>query len=54
MLFTDYEFQVALVECLMRLFPRKQREQFASKFITDQADFEGFMAIKDKDFETVG
>ena len=52
-LVSDYEFQVALVEYLMRLFPRKQRQHFASKFITDEEACEGFMRIKDKDFETV-
>ncbi|KAH3809257.1 hypothetical protein DPMN_137618, partial [Dreissena polymorpha] len=48
----DYEFQVGMVECLMRMFPRKHRLAYASKFIQDHAMLEGFMAIKDKEFET--
>ncbi|XP_060595985.1 synaptonemal complex protein 2-like [Ruditapes philippinarum] len=48
----DYEFQVGIIECLMRLFPRKSRPQFASKFFSDKDMLEQFLAIKDKDFET--
>lgn len=37
----------------MRLFPRRSRYHFAEKFLYDQGLVDGFMAIKDKDFETV-
>ncbi|XP_053394904.1 synaptonemal complex protein 2-like [Mercenaria mercenaria] len=47
----DYEFQVGVIECLMRMFPRKRRHHFASKFFSDQDMLDGFMVIKDKDFE---
>lgn len=44
---------MAVVECLIRLFPRKRRKEFASRFFTDEFACEGFLMIKDKDFETV-
>jgi len=51
--FSDYEFQVGLIECLMRMFPRKQRQHYAEIFIKNKEMLDSFLAIKDREFETV-
>ncbi|KAL4237007.1 male genitalia morphogenesis [Mactra antiquata] len=47
----DYEFQVGVIEFLMRLFPKKHRQKYASIFIQDKDMLNEFLSIKDKDFE---
>ena len=41
------------MECLIRLFPRKLRQNYATKFIDDNTIRDGFLSIKDREFETV-
>ncbi|KAL3869398.1 hypothetical protein ACJMK2_042083, partial [Sinanodonta woodiana] len=47
----DYEFQVGVVECLFRIFPKKLRKKYITSLINDLNVAKQLLEIKDADFE---
>ncbi|XP_005096079.1 uncharacterized protein LOC101854942 isoform X2 [Aplysia californica] len=47
----DYEFQVCMIECLFRIFPRSTRRKSMSEINADSKFLDDFLSIRDSHFE---